>query len=169
MAGSGRISLLVSKELQTLTQAVKEIPREVAAENRKHTRINAEPIWRESVRGNVTTRLETRVLSDTARVSVSDTNVMLKSAVVGKMADGTPKSRLASAAEFGADPNKMIQSKTKGGKSYTRRRGRQFKAPRRGGYVVYPAARDSIPRLASLWVQTTIRTIHEAFAKGGAR
>lgn len=169
MAGSGRISLLVSKELQTLTQAVKEIPREVAAENRKHTRINAEPIWQESVRGHVTTRLETRVLSDTAKVAVTDQNVMLKSATTGKMADGTPKSVLAFGTEFGADPNKMIQSKTKAGKAYTRRRGRQFKLPRSNGYVVYPAARASIPRLASLWVQTTIRTIHEQFAKGGVK
>lgn len=168
VAGSGRISLLVSKDLQTLAQAVKQIPREVAAQVRKHTRAEAEPIWKDEVRGHVTTRLETRVLSDTAKVSVSDQNVMLKSAATGKMADGTPKSVLAFATEYGADPAKIIHSKTKAGKPYTRRRGRQFKLPRRRGYVVNPAARESIPRLASLWVQTTIRTIHEQFEKGGA-
>ena len=29
------------------------------------------------------------------------------------------------------------------------------------GYVVYPAAAEAIPRIASLWVQTAVRTLHE--------
>lgn len=169
MASSGRISLLVSSPLATLVQAVRGLDREVAAQNRKHTKAVAAPVWQEAVRGNVTDRLQTRVLSDTATVAVSDSNVILRSGGTGKMSSGLAKSVLVSGTEFGADQNKTITSSTKGGKSYTRRRGAQFKLPRRGGYVVYPAAGDMIPRLASLWVQTTIRTIHEAFEKGGAR
>ena len=169
VASSGRISLLVSKDLQTLLSAIREIPREVAAEIRKHTKVNADPIWQESVRGHTVSRMQVRVLSDTARVAVSDQNVMLRSGGIGKMANGTPKSVLARGVEFGADPNKMITSRTKSGTAYQRRRGRQFNLPRSRGYVVYPAARASIPRLASLWVQTAMRTIHEQFEKGGAK
>lgn len=169
MASSGRISVLVSKELQTLLSAVREIPKDVAAEIRKQTKTSAAPIWSESIRGHTVSRMQVRVLSDTARVAVSDSNVMLKSGAVGKMQDGTPVSLLASGTEFGANRNSTTTVLSKTGKSYTRRTKGQFKLPRRGGYVVYPAARDSIPRLASLWVSTAIRTIHEAFEKGGAR
>lgn len=143
--------------------------REVAAQIRKHTKPVAAPVWQEAVRGNVTDRLQTRVLSDTATVSVSDANVMLRSGGTGKMSSGIQKSVLVSGTEFGADPNKMIASKTKGGKPYQRRRGQQFKLPRSRGYVVFPAAREVIPRIASLWVQTAVRTVHEVFEKGGAR
>ncbi|WP_349902605.1 hypothetical protein [Parafrigoribacterium humi] len=169
MASSGRISLLVSSPLATLVQAVKGMDKEVTAQIRKHTKPVAEPVWQEAVRGNVTDRLQTRVLSDTARVAVSDSNIMLRSGGIGKMTNGTPKSLLASAAEFGADPNKRITSHTKAGKAYTRRRGAQFKLPRSRGYVVFPAAREVIPRIASLWVQTAVRTVHEVFEKGGVR
>jgi hypothetical protein len=169
MASNGRISVLLSKDLQTLLSAVRQIPKEVAAEVRKHTKAAADPIWKEEVRGRTVSRQQVSVLSDTARVAVSDSNVLLRSAAVGKTSNGTPKSVLAYGAEFGANPNKVIKSRTKAGKQYTRKQGRQFKLPRRGGYVVYPAARDSIPRLASLWVQTAARTVHEAFEKGCAR
>jgi hypothetical protein len=169
MASNGRISVLLSKDLQTLLSAVRQIPKEVAAEVRKRTKAAADPIWQEEVRGRTVSQLQVRVLSDSARVSVSDANVLLKSGGVGKMSSGLQKSVLAYGAEFGADPKKVITSRTKAGKSYQRKRGRQFKLPRSGGYVVYPAARDSIPRFASLWTQTAIRTIHELFEKGGAR
>tara|TARA_R110002124_G_scaffold70466_3_gene189170 strand:+ start:3843 stop:4352 length:510 start_codon:yes stop_codon:yes gene_type:complete len=169
VASNGRISVLLSKDLQILLSAVRSIPKEVAAEVRKQTKNAATPIWEEEVRGRTNTALEVRVLSDTARVAVSDSNVLLRSAAVGKMSNGLPKSVLAFGAEFGGNPNRIIKSKTKAGKPYTRKMGRQFKLPRRGGNVVYPAARDSIPRFASLWTQTAIRTIHEAFEKGGVR
>lgn len=165
MAGTGRISLLVSHELQTLVQVARGLDREVAARLRKHTRDVAEPVFREEVRGRVTTRLETRVLSDTARVAVSDTNVTLKSATVGKV-HGVPASVLAAATEFGASPDRMVATRSRKGKAYDRRLGRVFKLPRRNGYVFHPAVRDSIPRLASLWIQTTVRTVAEQFEKG---
>lgn len=167
MTGNGRISVLVSKDLQTLLSAVRTLPAEVNKQIRTHTRTEAEPIWQEEVRGNVMTALEAHVLSDTARVSVSDQNVMLKSGGIGKT-NGTPNSVLVFAVEHGADPNKVIQSASRKGTPYKRRRGRQFRLPRSRGYVVWPAAGEIIPRLASLWAQIAIRTTHETFEKGGA-
>jgi hypothetical protein len=169
VASNGRISVLLSKDLQVLLSAVRQIPREVAAEVRKHTKVAADPLWRDAVQANTGNRLQTRVLTDSARVSVNDSNVLLRSGGVGRMSSGVPKSLLAYGAEFGADPKKMITSHTKAGNSYQRTRGQQFKLPRKAGYVVYPAARESIPRLASLWTQTAVRTIHELLEKGGTR
>ncbi len=169
MAGSGRLSVLVSRELMVLTQAVRQMEPEMRKQIRARTRPVAEPVWRESVLGNSQTRLEVRALGDTSRVAVSDSNVLLKSGGVGKVGK-VPASVLARGVEFGADPNKQIKSRSKKGTGYTRRRGRVFKLPRSRGYVVYPAAREVIPRIASLWIQTAIRTMHEVLEqKGGVR
>ncbi len=126
---------------------------------RRFTKPMVEPVWAEAVRGRTQTALEVRALSDTARVAVSDQNVMLKSATIGRVG-GVPASVLAPGAEFGANPDKQIKVNRKG-TTYTRRRGRQFKLPRSKGYVVFPAASEVIPRIASLWMQTAIRTFAE--------
>lgn len=169
MAFSGRVSVLVSKELQTLLSATRELDKDVNAQIRKQTRIVVEPVWKEAVRANVTNRFQTRVLGDTARVAVSDSNVMLRSAGVGKLANGTAIPGIAAAAEFGANRDSTRTVVSKLGKSYTRHTKRQLKMPRRGGYVVFPAAREVIPRIVSLWISTAVRTMHETFEKGGAR
>lgn len=161
MASNGRISLLVDSPLRTLAHAMRGLDSEVRAQIGKHTKPVAEPVWKEVTRAQVHDRLQARVLADTARVGVTTQNVMLRSGGVGKLSSGTPASVLARATEFGADPNKMINSRTKAGKAYTRRRGRQFNLPSSRGYVVYPAAREIIPRIASLWFSTAVRTIHE--------
>jgi hypothetical protein len=166
MAGSGRISLLVSKELQVLATVAKSLDREVAAQLRKHTRGAAEPIWAEETRGRVHTRLQARVLSDTARVAVSDQNVTLKSATIGKLSSGIASSVLAGPAEFGGAPGRPVQTKSRKGTAYTRRLGGAFGQVRRDGYVVFPAVRAAVPRVAALWIQTAYRTVADTFEKG---
>lgn len=168
-AGSGRISVLVSKELQTLLSATRSLPSEVNKQIRKHTRIVIEPVWKETVRSNVVDRLQTRALSDTSRVAVSDSQVTLKAGGIGQLSSGTPIPQIARAAEFGADPNFTRTVTNAQGTTFKRRTRRQFNLPRARGYVVYPAAREVIPRAVSLWVQTALRTIHETFESGGAR
>ena len=165
---SGRISVLISRDLGVLVQAIREVEPEMRKQIRRLTKPVAEQAWRDELRGNVTTRLEARTLLDTSRVATSDQNVMLRSATVGRVR-GVPASMLAAGAEFGADPNKLIRTRSRKGTSYTRRRGAQFKRPRSGGYVVYPAVRKVIPRVASLWFQTAYRAIAEKIegASGG--
>jgi len=162
---SGRISLLVSRDLQALVQAAGSLDREVRARLRAHTKAEATPIWSDEITHRTGTRLQTRVLVDSARVAVSDTNVTLKSAQVGKLRSGTPRPVLAAGAEFGANPNKQIKQRSRKGKVYSRRLGNAFGAPRRGGNVFFPAFRQAVPRVASLWMQTTIRTVAETFEK----
>jgi hypothetical protein len=166
MAGIGRISLLVSKDLQRVATVAMNLDREVASRLRRHTRTEAEPILKEEMRGRVQTRLQTRALLDTARVSVSDTNITLKTATVGKLSSGVKASVLAPIVEFGVIPTKQIEQRSRKGKRYTRRLGAVAGPPRRKGYVFFPAVRDTIPRVASLWMQTTYRTIAETFEKG---
>lgn len=140
---------------------------EVRKQIRTHTRGTAKQVWQDELAQQTTTRLQNRVLVDSARLSVTDQNVTLKSAQVGKMSSGVPVSRLAGPAEFGSAPSrKVTQSSGRGGnKQYTRRLGGAFGAPRRKGKVFFPAAHASIARIGALWIQTAARTVAETFEK----
>jgi hypothetical protein len=167
VAYSGRISVLVSKELQTLLSAVRELPASVNKQIRIHTKPVVEPVWQEAVRGHVVDRLQTRVLFDTARVAVADTQITLKAGGVGQLRRGVPNATLAKGVEFGADREFVRTVTNRRGTRFERHTKRQFHLPRSRGYVVYPAARTVIPRLVSLWVQTAVRTIHELIEAAG--
>lgn len=161
MAGS--ISLLIDSPLSRALTVMRGMDREVRTQIGRHTKAAAQPIWAETTRAQVTTRLQTR-LAGSARTSVTTRNVTLTAGGVGKIGS-TPLSQLALAIEFGADPNKTIEQRSSKGKIYKRKRGNVYRLPRARGYVAYPAASESIPRIASLWVQTTIRTMHEELEK----
>lgn len=140
-----RISAFDSKELQATLILLKGMPKELSAQIRKATKGMALPEWQKAVRGRVSTRLESRVLGDTATVAVSNANVRLKSATKGKSLSG------------GAKPIEIGKSVEYGNKH------KQFKKRQRGGYVVQKSASKLIPRFAALWVQTTVRTFYESF------
>lgn len=159
-----RISLLVSRDLAVLVQAAVTLPREVASQLRAQTRRVVEPALQEEMRERVGTRLEARALLDTARVSVSDSNVTLKTATVGRVR-GVPAGVLAGGAEFGASPERAVATRSRKGKPYKRRLGPVFRAPRRRGHVFFPAVQALIPRAGALWFQTAYRTTAEHFEK----
>lgn len=163
MAGS--ISLLVDSPLRDLAFAMRGVPADVRKHIASETRRNALPIWQQELRERGTTRIQQRALVTSGRVGVTARNVFLRSGAVGKLSSGTPVSLIAQAAEWGINPEKKIESRSKKGKAYTRRMGPAFVGNRRGGYVVHPAAGNAIPRFASLWIQTARRSLHEAEEK----
>jgi hypothetical protein len=167
MAGQGRISLLVDSPLRDMLLAARALPAEVRKEINTQTKRAAEPIWFDETRGRASTRLQQRALVNSARVGVTARNVFLRAGSVGKLSSGTPVSVVAKAAEYGANPSKPVMQRSRKGKKYTRRMGNAFGAPRRGGHVFNPAAQDSIPRFASLWVQTAVRTALDALELKG--
>ncbi|MGN6272489.1 MAG: hypothetical protein ACTHMQ_05295 [Protaetiibacter sp.] len=164
---NGSISVLVSKDLQKLLGAIKTLEPETRKQIRRVTKSEALPIWKSEVESRSVTPLQLKVLVKTAKVSVSDNNIKLQSARTGKLRSGTPTWIVARPAEFGADPNRKVLQRSRRSKWYKRRLGHSFSYHREKGYVVYPAARDVIPRAASLWIQTTIRTAHEQLEKAG--
>ena len=160
--GNGRISLLVDSPLRDLLIALRAVPAEARRNVTKYTGQNAEPIWFEETRGQASTRLQQRALVNTARVGVATRNIYLRSGGVGVMSSGAPVSDVAFGAEFGGNPQKVITQTSRKGKRYNRRLGGVFGAPRRGGNVVYPAARKSIPRVASVAIQSAYRALLDA-------
>jgi hypothetical protein len=162
-----RISVWSSKEIQATILALKGMEREIAKQVRAATKAMIQPEWQKAVAEHSNTRLEGRALVQTARASVSDQNVSLQSAAIGrKLSGGYTPSQLAHSAEFGADRSfrRSYEARSSKGKTYTvrnRRTRAQFAERNLKGRVVYPAAAQVIPRLASLWIQTTIRTFYE--------
>jgi hypothetical protein len=166
-----RISVFSSAELQALIVAMRGLDSAVAKQVRRVTKGIIEPVWKSEIASRVRGVFQTRVLSDTARVAVSNQNVTLKSAHIGRSLSGGRKpSELMHAAEFGADRShtKTYGAKSRKGTRFTvndRHTRNQFKSRKKTGYVVYQAVAEVIPRIASLWVQTYVRTTHEEIEK----
>ncbi|MFP7760910.1 hypothetical protein [Marisediminicola sp. LYQ85] len=161
------ISAYTSKELQALLVGMKGMERPLKAQLRKATTKTVKPVWIAAVQGNARTKLEKRALGSTATVTVRDSNVTLKAGGKGKLLSKAPT--LSKAAEFGADREfrKSFSTRSPKGTSYTvnRRTQRQLPTFNRKGNVVYPAAAKVIPRIAALWVQTSVRTLHEVLER----
>lgn len=155
----GRISLSIDSPLRTMLIGARSAPAEVQKRIASHTKSEGQPIFFGEMRERGATKLQQKVLVDSARVGVTQRNVFLRSGSVGTLRSGTPVSRLASPAEFGMGPEKKITTKSRAGTTYTRRAGLAFLSPRRGGYVFWPSVAASILRITSLWVQTGVRTL----------
>lgn len=141
---------------------MREVPADVRKRVSTQTKKNAMPIWRSELAERAPTRFQQRALVDSARVGVTARNVFLRSGAVGKLSSGTPVSRIAQAAEWGHSPSSKVEQRAKGGKRYERSLGSAVPSRRRGGWVVHPAANDSIPRFASLWIQIAHLSLFEA-------
>lgn len=160
--GSGRISLLIDSPLRNTLAALRAVPAETRKHITAHMRRTAEPIWFDEIRGRGNTRIQQQSLVRSARVGVATRNVYLRSGSVGKLSSGTPVSVIANPAEYGANPAKQITQRSKKGKRYTRRLGGAFGSPRRGCNAFNPAAREAIPRVASVIIQTARRALFDA-------
>lgn len=123
---------------------LKGADREIAREIRARTKAVVTPVFAEAMQAEASTLMQQRVLASTARVSVSDQNVVLSAASVGRpLKGGARPADLAAGTEFGSQRFKQFGTRTSKGK------------------VFYPAVAKVIPRIASLWVQTTIKTFYE--------
>lgn len=162
MAGSGRITLLIDSPFRRMLLHLRTVPAEARKQAQKYANDAARPVWQEETRDRAATRLEQRVLVDSANVGVTARNITLRSGGVGRLSSGTAVSVLNRPAEFGALPSKKISTHSRNGTAYTRRLGSSFRLPRRGGYVFYPAVRDAVPRITSVIIQSVRRTLFDA-------
>lgn len=158
-----RISLLIDSPLATLMHVMRGLDPAVRRQINAQTKREALPIWQEETRFRGDTRQRSR-LAQSAAVGVTTANTTLK-AGAGPLSATAALPELAKAIEFGNNPFVKEQVVSKRGKVFTRRRGNRFGPATKTGNVAYPAAQDAIPRIVALWVQTTVRTIHEEIEK----
>ncbi len=162
MAVPGRISLLIDSPLSRMLLALRTVPEQARKQAQAYANSEGGKIWTEETRDRAGTRLEQRVLVDSARVGVTARNITLRAGGVGNLSSGTPVSLLANAAEYGMGSGKEIATKSRKGTPYTRRVGASFRAPTRRGYVFNPAVRDAIPRITSVIIQSVRRSLFDA-------
>jgi hypothetical protein len=165
-----RISVWESAELQALLLALRGFDRALKKEIRQRTKAIAQPEWQKAVAERAERVTEQRVLAQTARVQVSDQNVTLRSAAIGRgLSHGLKPQQGYGGIEFGGNPDatSTYTATSSKGKSFsvTRRTRRHLRPRKKSGYVVFPAAAQMIPRLASLWAQTAVRTFHETIER----
>lgn len=156
-----------SRELQATVLAIANVDRTIRKMIRQYAKAMAMPEWKKALAERADTRLEHRVLVDTAVVTVSDRNVRMQSASKGRPLSGGFAPKLDYyAAEYGGNQDKTTtytrRNRNGGTHKVTRRVGNTIKPRTRRGYVFGPASREMVPRLARLWVQTTVRTIATA-------
>lgn len=167
----GRIDVLNSRELQATLLALRNAPKDVQANVRRYTRDLLLPEFRQGMAERATAgRTQQRMLVDTARITVSNQNVRMSSATGRrKLRGGLVPSEHGSAFEFGANPRtRTYERKSPKGKvhSVTRNTTAQLPRFRAKGYAFYPTVANLVPRFAALWVQTSIRTVLDAFPGG---
>lgn len=157
-----RIDIRGSRELQDVAIAIQNSDREVRSAIRAFTKSRITRPWLEAIANEADTTLEQRVIAGTSTVATSDMNVRVQSAAKGRRLSGglNPKTDYA-AVEFGATQQKRTYMRK--GHRVTRNTTAQFKGRKRSGHVFYPAAERMIPRLASLWVQTVVKTLADIF------
>ncbi|GAB6856473.1 hypothetical protein [Microbacterium xylanilyticum] len=161
-----RIDVTNSRELLAVIYAVRSLDKTIQKMVRQETKRIAAPEWSEALRRRADSALEQKVIVGTAVVSVSNQNVRVQSANKGRPLSGglSPKTDFP-AVEYGADDDTQTykrRSRKGGTHNVTRHTAAQLKRRNARGYVFGPAASEMIPRLARLWVQTTVRTIAEA-------
>ncbi len=165
MAGVGRISLLIDSPLRTVNLAFRGLDAEVRKQVTAHTKRLAQPVFAEETRGHALTRQQQRVLAGTSRVGVSGLSMTLRAGGGGRLSSGTSTGLLARAVEHGVNPGKQVTVRNRKGTTFKRTMGTRFTSNRRSGWTFYPAVKAVIPRMASLIVQTTVRTVHEVREK----
>jgi hypothetical protein len=169
------ISVTSSKILAGVIAALKNMDAPVRQRIREFTRSEITPDWQKDLAERASRPVDFAVLVSTARTRVSDQNVSLQSATVGKSLRGglNPKTDYAW-IEFGVNDREKVstyQRRTRKARTQTvtRHTSRQLPPRYRKGRVVYPTAQKEIVQYASLWVQTVIRTFYEELTKAGAK
>ena len=157
---------LSSPQLEATILAIRLAGKDLRRDIYARSRATILPEWQASLSDRAgANRLAQRVLVSSARVNIGTRGIELTSAKSSKAIKGglIPSINFA-AIEFGASWRKATVQGRRGSTryTYTRELNTAFKHRKRAGYIVYPAATIIIKRLAALWVQTTVRTFHEA-------
>lgn len=151
--------------------SIKASPKSIQQNIRKYAKADIVPDWQQGLREVDSTPLQKALLVATGRASVTNNNIKLRSGGInakvsgGLSTDTGAEGDSYKAAEFGANRFLAHTVKTVGGKVSRAKRltQRQFQQYKKTGYVVYPTAIKLIPHIASLFVATTVRTLHDAY------
>lgn len=154
--------------LDAVVYGLKLVPRDVRNRINRATRSELKPMWQQQIAANLagTDSFTSRMIGK-GLVSGGNPPIMRAATSRRPLRKGgiTPDAE-GHLGEFGGFSTAFTTYKRRspnGGQHEVTRRTR-LGLPRRSssGRVVYPAAAEVAPRMASLWVQTFVRTVYEA-------
>lgn len=149
------------REVTAAATALKAVDRKVKNQTAANLRRLVPSIWsQDTITGQTRTRMD-RAGFNGVRVGAASSRITLQAGTSPMI-----PADISAALEFG-DPNKTFETYTerRNGKSVRvrRRTQNQLPGPIRKGRVVHVAFRNVMPRIITLYVQTVVRTIHEAW------
>lgn len=160
------LSVRDSTELQAVVLSLR------AADRTLRTRVNREtvkmlsPVWKQELQARATRRLDARVLLAGARVKGGNPAVAMAATSRRAIGKRFIPAEHWQAVEFGVNQNlySRYTRRSPKGKVHTveRRVMRGFPPRTPKGRVVYPTFAEVAPRVVSLWVQTVLKTYHDA-------
>lgn len=155
--------------LRASVLALKVADREIRSDISKRMRGTMSPVWKSEVTQNLTGagRMEARMLVPGTRIAAGNPPALVAASGNRKIGRGLTANRNAAGFEFGASDATRRQRSGRGpNKTYTRHVMRHLPARNRKGRVVYPAAAEVLPRVASFWAQSVIRAFMDAVEEG---
>lgn len=155
------------RELQAVVLAMRAMNKSLARDIRKDTKRVMDPEWKALVRANATTHMDTLVLAKGARIASGNPPSVVAASSKRALSGGLVPVEHWQAYEFGSGRNRKTtytrrNRATGGTHQVTRNTTRQLPRRARSGRVLYASFAELAPRLASLWVQTCVRRMHEA-------
>lgn len=157
-------------EFKAAALALKAASKELRSDISKATRATVGPIWKEEVAERAGAHIMAqKVLTKGARVAAGNPSRAIAGSSRRPLSGGLIPDQSGRPFEFGSTNREAKKSYrvTRGGKTFTvkRRTRRQLPPFRKGGYVVFPAWRDTAPRMVSLYTQLIMKKVYEAFGE----
>lgn len=155
------------RELQAVVLAMKAMDRSLARDLRRDTVKVMGPEWKAAVQQRASWHMDSRVIVPGTRIASGNPPVMVAAASRRALSGGLVPVAAWPGFEFGSNRDRKTtynrRNRRSGGThQVTRSTTKQLARRVPKGRVAHPAAREMGPRLASLWVQTVVRRMHEA-------
>ena len=165
------VSALASREIRALLLALRQAEPEIRKQVNNQSKLVVTSIWKQAIAEEAsssfgrTQRARVKVIANTAKASVGSRGVRLSAATTGRPLSGGLNGKTQwQALEFGASESvRTVRGTSKLGKEYSMERNvhAQLDPRKKTGYLFFPAAKATVPRILSLWVQTAVRTLAE--------
>lgn len=161
------ISVKGDDRLRAVALMMRQIAQPVKREIDKRTRTTLNPVWRQLVDEKLERPRDRAVLGKGVRVKAGNPPALVAASSRRPLGGGLIPAYQWSGIEFGANRDEVetySRRSSKGGShKVTRHTARQMPPRYRKGRIIYPAFAAFAPRAVSLWVQTVVRTIMDAY------
>lgn len=154
------------KELRGAAIALKMVERDLRNKINRETKAELDPVWKNEVESRISSARDARIFKTGTRIAGGNPPVAYSMTSKRKMRGGLVPVDQGRAFEFGGNRNavRTVEGRSPKGKRYTYKRHTQKQLPPTyaGGRIVTPAIKAVLPRMASLWAQTVVKSILDA-------